>query len=355
MTFTINGKFACDGLTGMQRYAYEILSELDRIAKPRELEIIVPKSAASKLNYNNIRIVPYGFGKGILWEQLCLPFYLITHRKKACLSLLSIVPMLMPRGMIVAHGINYKVNPQYFKTRRDKLSRLWHILNFWWYFHFTQKIITDSEFSKSEIIKTYHVEPERIRIIPCAWQHMHSIRGEEDALERFSLLKSGEYYFSLSSVNDNKNFKWIAQVAQRFPNRIFVIAGGRNLEEYLIRMNIRKTENLLFLGRISDEEMKTILANCKAFLFPTFYEGFGIPPMEALACGAPVIVSDTPTMHEIYQNTAHYIDPYNPDVDLDAILSEPVAPAEEVLKKFSWKRSAEMLYQELKKMEDTRR
>lgn len=353
--YSINGKFACDRFTGMQRYAYEILRELDCLVKPSEVELIVPRRAAGKLKYRNIRVVPYGLGKGILWEQICLPFYLITHRKKECLNMLSIVPMLTPRGIVVAHGVNYKVNPQYFKTPRDKLSRLWHIINFWWYFHFTQRIITVSEFSRSEIVKTYHVSPERLRIIPNAWQHMQDIREKEDALKSFPRLNPGEYYFSLSSINDNKNFKWIALAAQRNPDSLFAIAGGRNLKEYLTRMGIRQPENLLFLGRVSDEEMKSILVNCKAFLFPTFYEGFGIPPMEALACGAPIIVSDTPTMHEVYQNSAHYIDPYNYDVDLDEILREPVAPASEVLDRFSWRHSAEMLYQELQEKEAARR
>ena len=65
-----------------------------------------------------------------------------------------------------------------------------------------------------------------------------------------------------------------------------------------------------YLGYVTDGEAKALMANCRAFLFPTLYEGFGIPPLEAIACGAPrVIVSDTPCMREIYGPHAAYLDP----------------------------------------------
>ena len=85
--------------------------------------------------------------------------------------------------------------------------------------------------------------------------------------------------------------------------------------------------------------------HCKAFLFPTFYEGFGIPPLEAMSVGAKIVVSDTSCMREIYENAAYYIDPYNPNINLDQLLDLEVIPALEILNKFSWKESAYKLYE----------
>lgn len=87
------------------------------------------------------------------------------------------------------------------------------------------------------------------------------------------------------------------------------------------------------------------MRDCKAFLFPSYYEGFGIPPMEALACGAPeVVVSDIPVMHEVCGTSAHYIDPFNySDINMDAIMAQRVTAPELVLKRYSWEKSAQKL------------
>ena len=85
------------------------------------------------------------------------------------------------------------------------------------------------------------------------------------------------------------------------------------------------------------------MKHCRAFIHPAIYEGFGIPPIEALSCGAPLILSPATCLPEIYGKSAHYIDPYNYDVDLEALLKEPVAPASEVLDRFSWDDEAKKL------------
>ena len=91
------------------------------------------------------------------------------------------------------------------------------------------------------------------------------------------------------------------------------------------------------------------MQQCKAFIHPAIYEGFGIPPLEAMSCGASVIVSTATCLPEIYGKSAHYIDPLNYDVDLDALLAEPVAAREDVLGKFDWQREGEKLLELLRK------
>ena len=337
-----------ESVTGMQRYAIEVLRELDCICKPNELEIVVPKDVDPP-QYRNIKVVRQGKKGsnksvgGLLWEQTTYARYLRKSGRLG-INLLAIVPVLMPHGLVVAHGVNYKVNPHFFKTRHDKLSRLFHIVDWSVLYRRTETIFTDTEFSKSEILKTYHIDESRITVAGCGWQHIERTEYAKDTFTRYPALKPGGYYFSMSSVNDNKNFKWIAGVATNNPDSSFAVAGGRSLQEYFERVGAVQPANLEFLGYVSDEDAKTLMANCKAFLFPTFYEGFGIPPMEAMACGAPAIVSDTPTMHEVYGNTVRYIDPYNPNIHLDEIMSVAVHPAVEVLSKDSWKSTAEKMY-----------
>ena len=86
------------------------------------------------------------------------------------------------------------------------------------------------------------------------------------------------------------------------------------------------------------------MQKCRAFIFPSYFEGFGIPPLEALVAGAKVIISDSSCLPEIYGNAAHYIDPANPNVDLNALLAEEVSSAATILEKYTLKNTAARLY-----------
>ena len=108
--------------------------------------------------------------------------------------------------------------------------------------------------------------------------------------------------------------------------------------------------NVIYVGRVSDAEARALYKYCKAFIFPSIYEGFGIPPMEALCMGASIIISDIPVFQRIYGDAAHYINPMNADVKLDEILKEPVEPAETVLSQYSWENSAKTLIEVLQKL-----
>ena len=103
-------------------------------------------------------------------------------------------------------------------------------------------------------------------------------------------------------------------------------------------------------GYLSDGEVKAILSKAKAFVFPTYFEGFGLPPLEALSCGAPIVISNRTALPEIYGASAHYIDPDNPNVDISELLKEPIEPAASVLEKFTAANSARRLLAVIKEV-----
>jgi glycosyltransferase involved in cell wall biosynthesis len=137
------------------------------------------------------------------------------------------------------------------------------------------------------------------------------------------------------------------EVAKRNPQLQFVVTGKA---EGFTKLGVDKlkTSNIHFTGYLTDGEIKALMQNCRAFIHPAIYEGFGIPPLEAMSCGADLIISTATCLPEIYENSAHYIDPYDYDVDLEKLLAEPISPASDILDKFSWEREAEKLYKILK-------
>jgi glycosyltransferase involved in cell wall biosynthesis len=107
---------------------------------------------------------------------------------------------------------------------------------------------------------------------------------------------------------------------------------------------MERPENVHLLGFISDEDACALIKNCRAFLFPSLYEGFGLPPLEALALGAQVISSNTTSLPEVLGDAVHYVDPYDFDVEITGLLKETVGQAQDTLNKYSWNRSSIHIY-----------
>ena len=133
--------------------------------------------------------------------------------------------------------------------------------------------------------------------------------------------------------------------SKKNPNEVFAVAG--NIVSYGDDYKDRNLKNVELLGFVSDEEVKALMKNCKAFIFPSKFEGFGIPPLEALSVGAKIIVSNASCLPEIYGNAAVYIDPYDTNVNLNELLSKTTSGEKEVLEKYSFKHSAEKIYADL--------
>lgn len=214
--------------------------------------------------------------------------------------------------------------------------------------HLCKYFLTDSDYQK-ELIKKYLKKNEnQITTIYMGWEHIERVEEDMSIFERFPKLVKGQFYYSLGSLAPHKNFRWILEVAKRNPNTIFAIAGGKNLAVWKDNVESDEMRNVIFLGYVTDEESKALMKNCKAFLHPSKFEGFGIPPLEALACGASIIISNATCLPEIYEDCAHYFDPDDYDVNLEKLLEEPVAGSQKILDKCSWDKSAKILFDILK-------
>lgn len=338
--YCINGRFLTRRVTGVDRYARELVKRLDRYFGINEAVILLPGNC-EPIDWEpteNIVLQKYGKLSGAMWEQFDLPRY-TRKRNLLTVNLCNTGPLFSP-GIVCLHDMNVRANPAFW----DWKFRYYYLLLFSCITRRAKAVVTVSHFSESEILHYYPNAIGKIAVIPNAWQHVERVQEDSLALSKYGLESKG-YYFALSSLAPSKNLKWIAETAKLNPSCVFAVAGGINTNVFGDR-DIPKADNVKYLGYVSDGEAKYLMANCKAFLYPTLYEGFGIPPMEAMAVGASrVIVSDIPCMHEIYGDSVAYLDPFTPQQNLDEIKANSVEAYKEVLNSYSWDLSACRLFE----------
>lgn len=340
MKYAFNGFLFSQRQTGVMRYARELLVRLDKMCNGQDYYLVIPEYAEYQPTLKNIIIVKKGWIKGNLWEQITFPKYCIKNNLVP-VNFNNTCPLIYP-GIITIHDIAYKIHPEFGSSFHGKISNIYHRMIFKWISYLKTPIITVSHFSKYQLVDVYGIDPNRIHVIHNSYNHFDDVKSEFSICDKLNLSKDS-FYFSLGSVSKMKNTKWIIEVAKRNPEMKFVISGSIPRNEKNDYSTIDMT-NVIFTGYISDGEVKALMNNCKAFIYPSLYDGFGIPPMEALSTGARVICSNAACLPEIYQGCVSYIDPYDYNVDLESLQSEEVSPSTLILKKYNWEKSAFRLY-----------
>lgn len=326
MKVIINGKsFAKKYKTGVQRYFIEIIKQIDEIAKDVDIELIIPKYIQKEFDFKNIKVIRFGKLKPNLWEQIELPIY-VMRKKGLLINLCNTSPLLNP-GIVCIHDINCLVNKKYY----PKPFWIWYGIMFRNAVKRAKKIITVSNFSRNEIERYYKIND--VEVISNSYEHILKIKEDGNILKRINI-ENIEYIFCLGTIQKNKNINWILENAKINKNYTYVITGYKNQK---IEFN---QENVIYTGYLKDEEIKTLMVNAKAYILPSFYEGFGLPAIEALALGTKVIVSDIEVMHEILEKSVYYINPRDSNVIIDEILERKIEEKEKILQKYNWKKSA---------------
>lgn len=353
MKFAVNGNFLYGPTLGVQRYAKEITLAIDKRLKERgyDVEIIMPTVDLDKTSviaadyqalYEHIKIVVIPGNAGRKWDQIHFNQYVRKQKAKA-VYLCNEVSLFMRDGIVAVHDIAFKTHPEFFTEPGDWHEILFRRMMYRKAFKKADAVMTVSEFSKNEILAHYGLKNSDIIVAGNGWQHYDTTVIDEAIFERYaSRIKRGKYYFYLASLAPNKNLKWILENARANPDKTYVIA-GKMLGD---KSGIGKLSNVVMVGYIKDAESKALMKHCRAFLFPSTYEGFGIPPMEALCMGAKVILGDIPVLREIYDGAAAFVDCGNAHINLDEIIDNWRICGDDIKKVLgdhSWEKSAEKL------------
>lgn len=351
----INGKFLAQRVTGVQRYAREMVLALDRALPPGwagRCELLLP-SGAQRLPLARVaqRVVRGPGGAGWWWEQTALP---LAARGGWLLNLAGAAPALARRMVCTLHDAAvYDVPHSYSRT-----FVLWYRLLFGQLARRRVPLLTVSHFSRHRLAAALGVDPAAIAVVPCAAGHLANVPEDATVLPRQGLAPGG-YLLAVGSQALHKNLDalLIASARLRRAGTIkLALVAGRNDAVFADVRGRADESGVVRLGPVDDAALKALYRHALALVFPSTYEGFGLPPLEAMACGCPVLAARAAALPEVCGDAAAWFDPAAPGdleralqrlVDDPALRERLAAAGPERAVRFDWDRSASLLIERL--------
>lgn len=347
--WTINGDFVALKSTGVARYAREVTLALDALVAERhplaadlDLTLLVPRLPEDlPLREIAMRVIPE-FNKPRLpqfWVQLQLP----RHVRGGLLSFCNLAPMFKRRHIVCIHDLHTWIMPESY----GGLFRLVHRIVLPVLGRSASRITTVSQLSREHLIR-YGVAPADMIVVTYNGSD-HALRWKAEASR---LEFSGRpFVFCLGRSQKYKNTELLWRIAPELDQMgLDIVIAGDIDAATLESFGAEQPRNVHLLGRINDDDFASVLSKALCLLFPSRIEGFGLPAVEAMALGCPVIASTSPCLPEICGDAALYAGPDDPDAWVAAIrrlASEPtlrqslIAKGTERAKAYSWRTIAE--------------
>ena len=349
---------------GIGTYIRNILTELSRL--DRETEYIVlcrPDDIESgDVLGRNFRMVPETASPYSLAEQFKIPLSLaregvrLVHEPHYVLP-----PLLRCRSVVTIHDCIHLMFPEYLP---NKLAYYYAKGSMWTASRKADRILTVSEASKRDILRFFKVPPEKVVVIynaiderflaPANPERMNLVR------QRYQL--DHPFVLYVGNIKPHKNIERLIDAFGRGRGRcdhdLKLIIIGDEISKYPgLRQSVHKhklDKHVRFLGFQPMETLAAFYRLARAFVFPSLYEGFGLPPLEAMACGAPVVTSNVSSLPEVAGGAALLVDPYDADaiangivtaVNDEAVRADLIARGRDRARSFSWKQSVRKMHE----------
>lgn len=309
----------------------------------------------------NVTFRPVPTGNRIVRLAITFPAQLLRDRIDV-FHCQYIGPLVAPCKVVsTIHDILHEAYPEFFPKNLGRMMRL----SYPYGARHASAILTGSDFTKSEIVARYHIPTQRIHVTPYAVSPEFSPNTTTDATRLPGLLKqygiTRPFILSLGRIEPRKNLPALLQafqqvVTQGTTSHTLVIAGSvdplfRQFHDDLISRFAAAKLPVQFTGPIAQEDIAALYRAADLFVYPSFAEGFGLPVLEAMACGTPVIASNTTSIPEVTgSDGAELVDPHNPQALADIIAALLKDPARRLelgrralarAQTFSWTRCAE--------------
>lgn len=336
----VDARFLTMNLVGVVRFSMEISRKLKSYYGD-EIEFVCPKNIVLHDYAKELNAKIIGINKGNVWEQLDLLLYLKRKKSPLLISFMGISPILYFNKISTIHDLTYIRYPNTF----TKAFRFYYRLFIPIVIKTSKHLFTVSEFSKRELCEYYHINKEKIDVVYNAVSNKFK-KIEDDKLKN-------ENYVLVPASAIHKNFTMVVhaflEATKNLPNAKIKLLGT---EGHANNLTISRSSKIEYLGRVDDSQLIKLYSNAKAFIFPSFYEGFGIPVLEAQKCGCFVISSNAASLPEILNDSAILISPKN-ESEFVKVINEVYAESLNInsyiklgyenVKRFSWETSAKIV------------
>ncbi|WP_169336203.1 glycosyltransferase family 4 protein [Pontibacter roseus] len=350
----INARFLTQPITGVQRFAVELCLRLKELLP--EVVFVAPRGVVHPEIGERLGVMELGKLAGHLWEQLELPLILRRMGSPLLVNLCNTAPILYSNKVVCIHDLAFLVNPSWFSKsfagfykmlipRVAKSSR---------------KILTVSEYSKGTIVEYLAVPANKIEVV------YNAVSEATFSATGIAGNKYGNYVLVVGSLDPRKNLKTLVSAfnASGLQDTKLVIAGGSSsiFNDPEFKEQLMGNPSIVLTGYLSDEELRAAYRHAKLFVYPSLFEGFGLPPLEAMYCGCATMVSNTTSLPEVCADASYYVNPTQPAEIAHAIrlLLEDVPLRQSLVEKgfarsreFSWEKSAQRLKQILESLSRT--
>ena len=358
MRIGINGRFLAAKRTGVQRAAYNLIKALVRVDHVNEYYLFTSADQANNpdWNYPNVKVIASNIREGEnfrnhLWEQFSLPRLAEKHQIDILHSPANLAPLFYRgRSIVHIHDLCFVVNPQWFSFSFRTL------------YNFViprvarraAKVITNSNNSRNDLLQFCNLPAERVSQVYWAVDDLFTANnGEEPKPQDWDL---EDYILYVGSLEPRKNIGTLLEAYELMRSKHpelkpkLVLIGGESPIFAEVRLKVKKfKDDILFKGFVNDEMLRTYYRRASLFVYPSLYEGFGLPPLEAMASGVPVVTTLTSSLPEVVGDAALMVSPYNVEQlaeTMATVLTNPqiredlIAKGREQVRKFNWYRVA---------------
>jgi glycosyltransferase involved in cell wall biosynthesis len=346
----INGRFLTQRASGVQRFAMEAIKAIDTLldrdyaALKGRIELIAPRKARD-FSLKNIPLRRVGFFSGYAWEQFEFPLHAAG---RLLLNLCMLGPLIARHQIVVVHDATARAMPNNFSARFRAaygflIPRLCRRADL---------VVTVSEFSRQEIGRWYGANVDTIPICFEGGDHIKAVPADASVIDRLNLA-GRQFFLGVGVDSANKNIKTVIAAFQqaKLPDAMLVLTGSKD-DRVFGSFNLAESDAVRTVGFVSDQELRALYEHALALVFPSFYEGFGLPPLEAMTCGCPVIISEQPALSEVCGDAAlrcraddtAQIAAYMQALQSDAALrTRLAATGRERARRFTWESTARCL------------
>jgi len=366
MRIGLDGQPLIKPRTGVGHYTFELARALAALRPEDSFELIAPAAPPASIS-GEIETIPNLRMVVIMPNVLMRRWWsigLLRYMRRARLDLFHgtnyQLPLMNASGNVVTvHDLSIFTHPETHDARlaRRARRRLPVILGA------ASHIITPTQAIKEELAARFNLDSARITVTPEAPRRSFFPLKREDTTDvRQRLGIENEFILCVGTIEPRKNLQTLVRAFERISHQIdrglqLVIAGGEgwltNDFDRLLRES-HSRQRILMTGYLDDEELRSLYSSCRIFVYPSLYEGFGLPPLEAMACGAPVIASRIRAHEETLKQNARLIEPMDDSALAGAILDllqdekareSLVEAGLDHVANFSWRKTAEMTWE----------